>query len=96
MERIALEEHFRVPNMPEYSGSERYFSDQAAAKSFDDLLADFDDLRLQAMDEAKVSRSILSHTIPGLGATTDTKKAVDDATKINDLLIWNDLSNRSL
>jgi 2,3-dihydroxybenzoate decarboxylase len=86
MERIALEEHFRVPNMPEYSGSGRYFSDQIAAKRFDELLADFDELRLRAMDEAKVTRAILSHTIPGLAVTTDKKRAVDDATKINDFL----------
>jgi 2,3-dihydroxybenzoate decarboxylase len=86
MEKIALEEHFRVPNMPEYSGAQQYFSDKAAAKRFDDLLADFDDLRLQAMDEANVSKSILSHTIPGLSATTDKNKAVNDATKINDFL----------
>jgi 2,3-dihydroxybenzoate decarboxylase len=86
MERIALEEHFRVPNMPQYSGSGRYFSDQTAAKRFDDLLADFDELRLKAMDEAKVTRAILSHTIPGLGVLTDRKKAVEDATKINDFL----------
>jgi 2,3-dihydroxybenzoate decarboxylase len=86
MERIALEEHFRVPQMPEYSGAGQYFSDQSAAKHFDDLLADFDDLRLQAMDEAKVTRAILSHTIPGLAATADKKKAVSDAIKINDFL----------
>jgi 2,3-dihydroxybenzoate decarboxylase len=86
MERIALEEHFRVPTMPEYSGSGRYFSDQTAAKRFDELLADFGELRLRAMDEAKVTRAILSHTIPGLAVTTDKKRAVDDARKINDFL----------
>ena len=58
MEKIALEEHFRVPNMPEYSGAAQYISDTAAAKYMDDHLADFDDLRLQAMDEANVSRAI--------------------------------------
>ena len=86
MEKIALEEHFRVPNMPEYSDSGGYFSDQTAAERLDDLLADFDDLRLQAMGEANVTKAILSHTMPGLGATTDKKKAVDDAPKINDFL----------
>jgi 2,3-dihydroxybenzoate decarboxylase len=86
MEKIALEEHFRVPHMPEYSGAGQYFSDKGAAKHFDDLLADFDDRRLQAMDAANVSKAILSHTIPGLAAAIDTKKAVYDATKINDFL----------
>jgi 2,3-dihydroxybenzoate decarboxylase len=89
MEKIALEEHFRVPDMPEYSGAGQYISDGAAAKYMDDRLADFDDLRLQAMDEANVTRAILSHTVPGLGATMDKKKAVNDATKINDFLAEN-------
>ena len=74
MEKIAFEEHFRVPNMPEYSGAGQYISDNASAKYMDDRLADFDELRLQAMDEANVIRAILSHTVPGLGATTDKKK----------------------
>jgi 2,3-dihydroxybenzoate decarboxylase len=86
MEKIALEEHFRVPTMPEYSGAGQYISDNAAAKYMDDRLADFEDLRLQAMDEANVARAILSHTVPGLGATTDKRKAVSDAPKINDFL----------
>ena len=79
MDKIALEEHFRVPNMPEYSGAGQYISDNAAAKYMDDRLADFDDLRLQAMDEANVTKAILSHTVPGLGATLDKRKAVNDA-----------------
>src|SRR5580704_12688703 len=86
MEKIALEEHFRVPNMPEYSGAQQYFSDKAAAKRFDDLLADFDDLRLQAMDEANVTKSILSHFFSNHAATTEKRKAVNDAKKINDFL----------
>jgi 2,3-dihydroxybenzoate decarboxylase len=86
MDKIALEEHFRVPNMPEYSGAGQYISDNTAAAYMDDRLADFNDLRLQSMDEANVTRAILSHTVPGLGATTDKKKAVGDAIKINDFL----------
>jgi hypothetical protein len=79
MDKIALEEHFRVPNMPEYSGAGQYISGSAAAKYMGDRLADFDDLRLQAMDEANVTTAILSHTVPGLGATIDKRKAVNDA-----------------
>ena len=86
MEKIALEEHFRVPNMPEYSDSGGYFSDQTAAERLDDLLADFDDLRLQAMGEANVTKAILSHTMPGLGATTDKKKAVAQQSSISSFL----------
>lgn len=37
MEKIALEEHFRVPHMPEYSGAAQYLSDKTAAKHIDDL-----------------------------------------------------------
>ncbi len=86
MEKIALEEHFRVPSMPEYSGSGQYLSDPTTARRIDDLLADFDDLRLQAMDEGGITKAILSHTVPGLGAAADTKKAVEDAPRINDFL----------
>jgi 2,3-dihydroxybenzoate decarboxylase len=89
MDKIALEEHFRVPNMPEYSGAGQYISDSAAARYMDDRLADFDDLRLQAMDEANVTTAILSHTVPALGATIDKRKAVNDAPKINDFLAKN-------
>ncbi|HEV2986152.1 MAG TPA: hypothetical protein VGX46_17260 [Vicinamibacterales bacterium] len=60
MEKIALEEHFRVPDMPEYSGAGQYISDNTAAQFMDDRLADFDDLRLQAMEEANVTRWALS------------------------------------
>ena len=74
MEKIALEEHFRVPELPEYSASSQYLSDKNLAKQIDDHLADFDDLRLKTMDEAGISKSILSHTVPGLESAADPKK----------------------
>ena len=86
MKKIALEEHFRVPEMPEYAASSKYLSDKTLAKKIDDQLADFDDLRLQTMDEAGICKSILSHTVPGIESATDAKTAVADAQKINDFL----------
>ncbi len=86
MEKIALEEHFRVPELPEYAASSQYLSDKKLAKQIDDHLADFDDLRLQTMDEAGISKSILSHTVPGIESAVNPKKAVADAQRINDFL----------
>jgi 2,3-dihydroxybenzoate decarboxylase len=86
MEKIALEEHFRVPEMPEYSALGQYFPDPTLARNLDVLLADFDALRLHAMDEAGITKSILGHTVPGIGLATEKDKAVADATKINDFL----------
>ena len=86
MEKIALEEHFRVPEMPEYASSSQYVSDKFLAKQLDDHLADFDDLRLQTMDEGGISKSILSHTVPGVESALDRKKAVADTRRINDFL----------
>ena len=86
MNKIALEEHFRVPELPEYAASSNYIPDKKLAKQTDDQLADFDELRLQTMDEAGISKSILSHTVPGLESAVDPKKAVADARRINDFL----------
>ena len=38
------------------------------------------------MDEGNIAKSILSHTVPGLGAVADKRKAVEDAAQINDFL----------
>ena len=86
MEKIALEEHFRVPELPEYSASSQYISDKAIAGKIDDYLSDFDDLRLKTMDEAGIGKSILSHTVPGIESAFDPEQAVIDARKINDFL----------
>ena len=84
--KIALEEHFRVPELPEYAASSQYLSNKKLARDIDDHLANFDDLRLQTMDEAGISKAILSHTVPGIESALDPKKAVADAKTINDYL----------
>ena len=86
MKKIALEEHFRVPELPEYAASSQYLPDKKLARDIDDHLADFDELRLQTMEEAGISKAILSHTVPGLESAIDPKKAAADASKINDFL----------
>ena len=86
MKKIALEEHFRVPEMPQYADSSNYIPDKQLAKNIDDHLADFDELRLKTMDEAGISKSILSHTVPGIESALHAHKAVADAKAINDFL----------
>lgn len=86
MNRIALEEHFSVPDLLHYASGPSVSSDDRVNHDIVRRLADFDDLRLQAMDEAGVIKAVLSHTVPGIQAATDPRQAVKDARTINDYL----------
>lgn len=86
MDKIALEEHFSVPQFKEYSSSGDFISDKSISDDIVRRLADFDDLRLEAMDQAGLTKSILSHTAPGVEAARDRVKAAADARTINDYL----------
>ena len=50
MDKIALEEHFSAPQFADYSSSGQFISDKAVSNDIARHLADFDELRLQAMD----------------------------------------------
>ena len=86
MDKIALEEHFSVPQFKEYSSSGQFISDASIADDIVRRLADFGDLRLQAMDQAGVRKAILSHTAPGVESARDPAQAAADARTINDYL----------
>ncbi len=86
MNKIALEEHFSVPALPEYSSPAEYIADQQQAEDTKRHLENFDDLRLQAMDEGGITRTILSHTVPGIESARDARQAIKDARTINDFL----------
>ena len=49
-------------------------------------LQDFDELRLKAMEEGNISRTILSQAAPGIESATNAQQAVTDAKKVNDFL----------
>jgi 2,3-dihydroxybenzoate decarboxylase len=82
MNKIALEEHFSTPEL----------SRRLAAKgprNGDEVqrrLADFDQLRLDSMDQAGIQLAVLSVTNPGVQAETDLNNAVRLARETNDLL----------
>ena len=86
MDKIALEEHFSVPQFKEYSSSGQFISDRSISDDIVRRLADFDELPLQAMDQAGIRKSILSHTAPGVESARDPAKAAADARTINDYL----------
>ncbi len=89
MEKIALEEHFSLPDFTQYSVGGATGATGLSDTTSADLkrcLEDFGDVRLQAMDQGGITKSILSHTVPGLEVASSSKQAVVDAKKINDHL----------
>ena len=86
MQKIALEEHFGLPDLTQYSSVGQFGFTRDSAKDIEYRLQEFAELRLQAMDEGKISKTIISHTAPGIEAARTPKQAVSDAKKINDFL----------
>ena len=84
--KIALEEHFLAPGLvPHWEPTVAGIPDAVVAR-LRRQLTDFDDERLRTMDEAGVSRAILSLAGPGVQAEPDAGRAVDLAAAANDFL----------
>jgi 2,3-dihydroxybenzoate decarboxylase len=84
--KIALEEHCLTPGLEDYWAPT--VADLPANKR-DDFFArlnDFGEMRLQAMDEAGVARSVISIAGPGVQAERDTAAAIRNARASNDFL----------
>jgi 2,3-dihydroxybenzoate decarboxylase len=83
--KIALEEHFTTAAL-----AQKYVARPTRSESlFLDIerrLADFDQLRLEAMDKAGIDVSVLSVTTPGVQGVADTTTATRLAREANDLL----------
>ena len=86
MNKIALEEHFGVPSLSQYSSIGQYGFTKEAAQDLNHRLQEFDELRLQAMDEGNITKTILSQAVPGIESATNAQQAVTDAKKVNDFL----------
>jgi 2,3-dihydroxybenzoate decarboxylase len=86
LKKIALEEHFITELLAPYAAGNRPTKDPGAFAELRRRLADFDALRLEAMDEAGIAVSVLSATVPGVQAEPDPGKAVDLARRANDEL----------
>ncbi|MES2361512.1 MAG: amidohydrolase family protein [Pseudomonadota bacterium] len=84
--KIAFEEHFMAPGFERYSKAFLQFIDPAVAAELGRRLADIDELRLEEMDKAGISLTILSQTGPGVQGEPDTAAAIRGAAENNDYL----------
>src|ERR1700691_4822975 len=84
--KIALEEHFLSPGLEEYwwptvKGVEPKHANNLLAR-----LTDFAEMRLAAMDEAGIARSVLAIAGPGVQTERDHATATRRARESNDFL----------
>jgi 2,3-dihydroxybenzoate decarboxylase len=84
--KIALEEHFMAPAFQEYSQVFFKNIDEASRLALTRQLGDFDELRLQVMDNAGIDMVILSQSGPGVQAESNTAVAISRAQENNDFL----------
>lgn len=85
MHKIALEEHFMTPEL----AGKFVARPTRNAHQFHEIerrLADFDTLRLEAMDKAGIDLAVLSATTPGIQGEPDAAKAIELARETNDTL----------
>lgn len=83
--KIALEEHYSTPELATKYIARPTRSDTLFA-DIERRLADFDQMRLEAMDMAGIDLSVLSVTTPGVQAVADADMAIRLAREANDLL----------
>lgn len=84
--KIAFEEHFTTPDFASYSQSFISQIDPGVAADLSRRLNDFEEIRLQEMDEAGIEYVILSQSGPGVQAEPDVAKAVSKSKENNDFL----------
>jgi 2,3-dihydroxybenzoate decarboxylase len=84
--KIALEEHFLSPSLEEYWWPTVQGVDPKHAKSLLARLTDFAEMRLVAMNEAGIARSVLAIAGPGVQAERDAGTASRRARESNDFL----------
>jgi 2,3-dihydroxybenzoate decarboxylase len=84
--KIALEEHFLCPGLDEYWLPTVSGVDPKVAKDLFARLTDFGEMRLAAMAEAAIGRSVLSIAGPGVQIERDAGTARRRAASANDFL----------
>ena len=86
VEKIALEEHFLSPGFDDYWRPTVANIDPKHASNLLARLTDFGEMRLQALSEAGITRSVLSIAGPGVQSELDAPTAVRRARESNDFL----------
>lgn len=86
MRKIALEEHFMLPEMEAYYEDIYTTIDRVNGAAWMKRLTDFGQMRLDAMDSAGIERSVLSLTAPGVQREPDLIKAAQAAAACNNSL----------
>ena len=86
VKKIALEEHFLCPGFEDYWKTTVGDIDPNILGRLVGRLSDFGDLRLEAMDQAGISRAVLSLSGPGVQIERDTATARRRAREANDFL----------
>ncbi len=84
--KIALEEHFSTADLEKRGYVARPTQSDSVFADIERRLQDFDQLRLETMDEAGIDVSVLSVTTPGIQGVADAKMAVELARQVNDFL----------
>jgi 2,3-dihydroxybenzoate decarboxylase len=84
--KIALEEHFLSPGFEDYWGPTVKGVDPKHAANLLARLTDFGAMRLEAMDQAGIARSVLSIAGPGVQSERDAATAGKNARASNDFL----------
>ena len=83
MDKIALEEHF---SLPETLGDSEQYAVAGSWGDFQQKLLDLGDRRLAEMDRHGIALAILSLNSPAIQAIPDARVAVDTARRANDVL----------
>jgi 2,3-dihydroxybenzoate decarboxylase len=81
--KIALEEHFAIP---EYNQARPPFISEATWPDLHRRLADFNELRLPAMDASGIEYAVISLNSPAVQGERDARQAVERARSANDAL----------
>ena len=84
--KIALEEHFLCPSLEEYWLPTMSGVDPKAVSGLLARLTDFGQMRLESMDRAGITRSVLSIAGPGVQNERDVATARRRAAEANDFL----------
>lgn len=84
--KIALEEHFMAPGFDEYFARTAVNISPALFGKALEVLKDFGERRLSAMDSIGVEKAVLSLSGPGVQAELNTQVAIRKARECNDFL----------